>query len=269
MIYNKLSELLEKSDETMYSLSKKTGISYKHILKINNDKFSDVKISTIEKIITALECNLNDILISISSEDYMKIEINKIGFSTKNLKLMYEIFYKNDVYLPEILQFSKQCTDLVLRKIYISNAALIKKYNDIIFNFSACLFFYEKKWYIYFNVFDIEPFKSEKYEGQDIFVNIEKRSKRIINWFNENECAKNYFLNTLKSIDEYCLKIGIHGIIIDNISSLDPHTTGKPFDYIVKFMIKNDYDLMSTSTFDTGVELSPLPSLGNFFIKNL
>ncbi|CAM2830692.1 helix-turn-helix transcriptional regulator [Hathewaya histolytica] len=62
MIKINLEELLDKNKQTLYWLSKETGITYPSLHKILNNKTTSIKLDIIEKICDVLNCNISDLL---------------------------------------------------------------------------------------------------------------------------------------------------------------------------------------------------------------
>lgn len=60
---NKINIILEQQNKSMYWLSKVTGISYKNIHNLCNEDnpIKSIKLNTIDKICTALNCTPNDL----------------------------------------------------------------------------------------------------------------------------------------------------------------------------------------------------------------
>ena len=57
-----LDKLLASKDKTKYWLSKQTGIDNNTLGKIFSNEAKQIKLETLEKICTVLECNLSDLI---------------------------------------------------------------------------------------------------------------------------------------------------------------------------------------------------------------
>lgn len=61
-IRNNLALILEKKKKSLYWLAQETGISYPTLHKLSKNETDGIKFSILEKICTALECELNELL---------------------------------------------------------------------------------------------------------------------------------------------------------------------------------------------------------------
>lgn len=57
-----LKETLETKEKTMYWLAANTGITYPTIHKITNNQTNAIRFEILDKICTALECEITDII---------------------------------------------------------------------------------------------------------------------------------------------------------------------------------------------------------------
>lgn len=62
MIKFTLDHMLEKEQKTRYWLSKQTGIDNNTLSKIFNNSAKQIKLETLNKIIIALKCQIQDII---------------------------------------------------------------------------------------------------------------------------------------------------------------------------------------------------------------
>lgn len=62
MIKFTLDHILEKEQKTRYWLSKQTGIDNNTLSKIFNNSAKQIKLETLNKIIIALKCQIQDII---------------------------------------------------------------------------------------------------------------------------------------------------------------------------------------------------------------
>lgn len=58
----KIDQLLKKQGKTRYWLSEQTGITYPNIRNLCTNQTSSIKFDVIQKICTALNCDISDIL---------------------------------------------------------------------------------------------------------------------------------------------------------------------------------------------------------------
>lgn len=63
-----LNRILETRKKTKYWLSKQTGIDNNTLAKIYNNEAKQIKLETLDKICTALECNLTDVIENVEDE---------------------------------------------------------------------------------------------------------------------------------------------------------------------------------------------------------
>lgn len=64
----RVEELLSRKDLSMYWLAKQIGVTYPTILNIVKGNPTSIKLDLLEKICTALECELTDIIEFIKAE---------------------------------------------------------------------------------------------------------------------------------------------------------------------------------------------------------
>lgn len=57
---NRIKEVRQKKNISLYRLSKETGIAYKNLWRIEHD--ADTRVSTLKKIADALDCNASDLI---------------------------------------------------------------------------------------------------------------------------------------------------------------------------------------------------------------
>jgi putative transcriptional regulator len=62
MLIITIDEVLDKRGRTMYWLAKETDLNYVNLIKLCNNKNTQVSFDVIEKICNALECTPNDIM---------------------------------------------------------------------------------------------------------------------------------------------------------------------------------------------------------------
>ncbi|MBV4428720.1 helix-turn-helix transcriptional regulator [Clostridium tyrobutyricum] len=62
MIKFTLNHMLEKKQKTRYWLSKQTGIDNNTLAKIFNNSAKQIKLETLNKIIVALKCQIQDLI---------------------------------------------------------------------------------------------------------------------------------------------------------------------------------------------------------------
>ena len=77
-----INQLLEQSGKTKYWLSKATNITYPNIMKLCNEEIppKTIKLETLDKICTALKCNVQDILENeIDGMTQTRLKIQKIA----------------------------------------------------------------------------------------------------------------------------------------------------------------------------------------------
>jgi putative transcriptional regulator len=60
---NNISQLLEKTNKTMYWLAKECDTTYPTIHKLTNNKTESIRFDLLEKICIALDCTPNELLI--------------------------------------------------------------------------------------------------------------------------------------------------------------------------------------------------------------
>ncbi|MPM90169.1 hypothetical protein SDC9_137286 [bioreactor metagenome] len=68
----KIAEVLESKGKTKYWLSKETGITYPNLDKLIKNETSSIKFDFLEKICTALDCELSDIIEFVKEDDLGK-----------------------------------------------------------------------------------------------------------------------------------------------------------------------------------------------------
>lgn len=68
MIIFKLDKVLNEKCKTKYWLSKETGIDNNTLGKIYNNEAKQIKLETLEKICSALNCNLPEIIELVKEE---------------------------------------------------------------------------------------------------------------------------------------------------------------------------------------------------------
>lgn len=61
MIVNRIKEILDEQDKTIYWLSQQTGIRYNTIHSLVNNKTESVKFDILDKICDVLECDITEI----------------------------------------------------------------------------------------------------------------------------------------------------------------------------------------------------------------
>ena len=102
---NKINIILEQQNKSMYWLSKVTGISYKNIHNLCNEDnpIKSIKLNTIDKICTALDCTPNelfepDIDLKTLMNLYKDNPTNNIAQTLRNkLKSEYPIMTNSEV----------------------------------------------------------------------------------------------------------------------------------------------------------------------------
>ena len=73
-----IKNLRQHKNMTLEELSNKTGLSTSYLSKIENNKPTNCKLKTLEKISNALETNINDLFYSKLDIEDLKIKMNKI-----------------------------------------------------------------------------------------------------------------------------------------------------------------------------------------------
>jgi len=64
----KLREILNQRNKSIYWLNKETGIASSTLSRICNNKTSSIEFSVLDKICTALDCEVSDILVHEKSD---------------------------------------------------------------------------------------------------------------------------------------------------------------------------------------------------------
>lgn len=67
-----LKELLKEKNMTLYRLSKLLGVDYSHLHKISTGGTKQISFATLDKICTALDCNIEDLLEAEKNNDFLK-----------------------------------------------------------------------------------------------------------------------------------------------------------------------------------------------------
>ena len=63
MVKNKISQILEEQDKSMYWLAQQTNTSYPTIHKLANNKTESIKFEILEGICRALNCSIGEVFI--------------------------------------------------------------------------------------------------------------------------------------------------------------------------------------------------------------
>lgn len=62
-MYLDIKSKLDAMDKTQYWLSKQTGISVNHVMKMYNGETNSIRFETLDKLCTIFQCTPNDLLI--------------------------------------------------------------------------------------------------------------------------------------------------------------------------------------------------------------
>lgn len=261
MIINNLDSFLRESEETLYSLAKKTGISYRQLLKINNNRKANIQTDTIDKILNVLNCDMQDILTFISDSEFEKSTIEQVSFNYLNMKLLYNIFYDNEITIKELdIPIEKSKYYYNNKKIYFKNDS---DSSDFDLNFNVRVMFFCGEYFLYFNEFDVDAslkFSDLSYE--------ELIKQDELDWLINSREGIKTMEKVISVFEDYCKKLQIKGIIIDKINNhvIDPYNQN---DKLAEYMLQFGYEIAYKAKLEFGQNYLHHVMRESFFLKEI
>lgn len=261
MITNNLESILTESNETLYSIAKKTGISYRQLLKINNNKRSNIQTDTIDRILNALNCNIQDLLTYVSDSEYKTMTKKIVAFNYSNTNLLYEMFKENNILMKDLkipIETAKYYDDN--EKIYCRNDS---DFDDLELNFNVRVTFFGGNWYLYFNEFDIgssQELSELSYE--------ELIKQDGLDWLIKNRDGVKTMKKVIRIFENYCKKLQIKGIIIDKINNqvIEPYNQN---DELNEYMLQFGFEIASKTKLENGQNFFKCCVRELFFLKEI
>ncbi len=92
MIVNYLEELLEERNKNLNWLAREVGMSYSSIHRFANNPILPVSTKTVDLVVIALDCQIQDLLKVIRPQDYLEQTQGQVEMKEDNLQLMAKIF---------------------------------------------------------------------------------------------------------------------------------------------------------------------------------
>lgn len=261
MITNNLESILTESNETLYSIAKKTGISYRQLLKINNNRRSNIQTDTIDRILNALNCNIQDLLTYVSDSEYKTMTKKIIAFNYSNTNLLHEMFKENNILMKDLkipIETAKYYDDN--EKIYCRNDS---DFDDLELNFNVRVTFFGGNWYLYFNEFDIgssQELSELSYE--------ELIKQDGLDWLIKNRDGVKTMKKVIRIFENYCKKLQIKGIIIDKINNqvIEPYNQN---DELNEYMLQFGFEITSKTKLENGQNFFECSIRELFFLKEI
>lgn len=136
IVKNNLKELLLKKEMSQSALAKKTQLDRGTIKKIINNEFHDMKMTTIRKLMDVLEVDWDELIISHEKVKYFWECLIPYSFNKKNIGLLREKVYENDLGLSfKIQTYGNDCN---------TNLTLENKKLNIVIDMNMSVFWTER-----------------------------------------------------------------------------------------------------------------------------